>query len=137
MDLEFNGWSSFEAFAVDLDDPDVPDMREARDWENTWALRAGLEQQELYPGLNLRAGVHLDPTPSPPHTLSPSLPDANRLSLTAGAGYRLIRALALDVSYGRVFFAQAPAGETGPRGAYRASAHVFTMGLSWPAVPGK
>jgi long-chain fatty acid transport protein len=61
------------------------------------AVRVGGEYRVTDP-LALRLGFVYDPTPVPADTLSPLLPDSDRLFYTAGAGYKL-GAWTIDLAY--------------------------------------
>lgn len=89
LDAERLGWSVFEAFQIDFAHPETPDVDERRDWNDTWTWRLGYEHTGITPPLALRAGLAFDPTPSPIDTLSPTLPDSDRLMLTLGGGWKL------------------------------------------------
>ncbi|MBA2662110.1 MAG: outer membrane protein transport protein [Bradymonadaceae bacterium] len=131
LDLEYVTWSTFDEFAIDFDDEDVPDVKQPRNWRDTLSLRVGYEYGELFPGLSLRTGFAIDPTPSPSDTLSPSQPDSDRFVVTIGAGYKLGAGLTLDLSYGHLFFSGAqPTGEAF-EGRYESSANVVSAGLSF------
>jgi long-subunit fatty acid transport protein len=80
--------------------------------------------------LELRAGLGLDQTPIPSKTLSPAIPGADYLTLTAGAGYTW-RQFKLDVGYLAVFYKSR-----------RVNNNVLESGgdsnaLPFPGVPGK
>ena len=59
-----------------------------KEWKNVVALRVGAEYRVTDP-LALRAGFVYDPSPVPANTLSPELPDADRLNYMVGAGYKI------------------------------------------------
>ncbi len=132
VDLEYYHWSTFQELAIDFTDETMSDPEpEERAWVNTLAVRAGVEVAELAEGLSVRGGLCYDPTPAPTHTLSPSLPDGNRLMTTVGGTYMVGGGVAAHAAYGRVFFLGAKAeGEAFP-GEYHASANLVSLGLSY------
>ncbi len=86
-DLTYTTWSLLDALPLDFAD-DALDQSLPRAWVNTLSVRAGVELALTEP-LTLRVGAGWDPTPSPSTTLSPSLPDGDRVLGGAGVGYAL------------------------------------------------
>jgi long-chain fatty acid transport protein len=74
-----------KAITVDFEDPSLSQNLLKR-WHDTVNFHLGGEYR-WSPALALRLGAVYDPTPSPLDTLTPDLPDSNRLKITAGAGY--------------------------------------------------
>jgi long-chain fatty acid transport protein len=68
-----------------------------RDWEAAMTYRLGAEYQVLEM-LSLRAGVIYDETPVPDSTLDPTLPDADRMIGTVGAGMKF-GPMSADLAY--------------------------------------
>lgn len=85
--LDYNMWRSFTALELDFED-DALDRSLPRNWGDSFCARLGGEFR-VGEALMLRAGGGYDQTPSPSDTLSPSLPDGNRIFGTLGIGYRL------------------------------------------------
>lgn len=102
LDVEWFAWSRFEALVLDFEDPQVADVTQVRRWEDTVAIRAGWEHHLLSDQLALRAGLAWDPSPGPADTLAPSSPDADRVAVGLGAGWRFedTLGLRLDASLG-------------------------------------
>ncbi len=132
LDVEWTAWSTFETFAIDFADEATPDVDQPRRWEDTLAVRAGYEQRGLVDGLALRAGAAWDPTPSPSDTLSPTLPDQDRVLLTLGAGYEAGGGVTVDAAFGHVFLLGAEAeGPEALPGSYEGRAEVLTVGVTY------
>ena len=85
-DIEYTRWSSHTETVVAFTQPQTPTQTEIDQWHDTVAFRAGAEWTRER--LTLRGGGYFDPTPVPAEHLVPTSPDASRLGLTAGAGYR-------------------------------------------------
>jgi long-chain fatty acid transport protein len=98
-DLDWTFWSRFKTLVIDIEDntPLLPDAVRPQNWKDVVAFRTGAEYRVSDP-LALRVGFAYDPTPVPAETLSPLLPDADRLNYMVGAGYR-IGAVTVDLSY--------------------------------------
>jgi long-chain fatty acid transport protein len=103
-DADWTFWSSYQS--LDINRPTVnatvftgatpptittPVLRSTSDpkeWEDVCAVRVGAEYRVTDP-LALRVGFVYDPTPVPAKTLSPELPDADRLNYMLGVGYKI------------------------------------------------
>lgn len=99
-DVHYILWSSYDRYTVKVDfsDPFPDEENETvEDWKNSFALRTGLEFQ-INPSLALRTGILYDKTPQPKEAMDPALPDADRVGLTGGLGYKTGR-LAVDLAY--------------------------------------
>jgi long-chain fatty acid transport protein len=98
-DADWTFWSSFQTLDIDFRTNTglLPDVSRPERWENVVAVRVGGEYRVTDP-LALRLGFVYDPTPVPADTLSPLLPDSDRLFYTAGAGYK-VGAWTIDLAY--------------------------------------
>ncbi|MBI3180981.1 MAG: outer membrane protein transport protein [Myxococcales bacterium] len=124
-DAAYTAWSSLDALHIDFQESEELDQDLRRDWRDTVTVRLGAEL--ALEGLSLRAGAGYDPSPSPSDTVSPSLPDGNRLLFSAGAGYRMGN-LSGDLGYLLVLvLPRETTGDAFPA-RYRGTAHL--LGLS-------
>jgi len=117
FDVAWAGWSSFEKLAIDIQnetsvDPDGPgpapvtpvvaDILLREDWDNTMSFRVGTawapSERHVW-----RFGALYDQNPIPSDTIRPSIPDADRWSVTVGYGYRGKR-FEIDGYYMPLFF---------------------------------
>ncbi|MGZ8473819.1 MAG: OmpP1/FadL family transporter [Candidatus Deferrimicrobiaceae bacterium] len=89
-DLDWTFWSTFKTLAIDIRDNNglLPDAERPEDWKDKMAVNLGAEYRVTDP-LALRLGFRYDPTPVPANTMSPLLPDSDRLYYCAGAGYKV------------------------------------------------
>jgi long-chain fatty acid transport protein len=99
VDLDWTFWHTFKTLAIDIRDNNglLPDAVRPEDWDDVVGVNVGAEYRVTEP-LSLRLGFRWDPTPVPADTLSPLLPDADRLFYSAGAGYK-VRNWTFDLSY--------------------------------------
>jgi long-chain fatty acid transport protein len=101
------------------------------DWADTFSVRLGAEVRPPVTGLAVRAGLVYDRTPSPTDTMSPSLPDCDRIDASAGIGYRFAFGLGIDVAYMYVHFLErSSTGDAFP-GRYRSAAHLVGLSLGY------
>jgi len=98
-DLDWTFWHSFQSLAIDIQNntPLLPDATRPENWRDVMAFRAGAEYRVTDP-FAIRAGFAYDPTPVRAETMSPLLPDADRLNYMVGAGYKY-KSWTFDGSY--------------------------------------
>jgi long-chain fatty acid transport protein len=98
-DLDWTFWHSFKTLVVDIENnnPLLPDSVRPEHWKDVVAFRAGGEYRITDP-FAVRLGFAYDRSPIPAATMSPLLPDADRLFYSAGAGYKF-RNWTFDFSY--------------------------------------
>jgi long-chain fatty acid transport protein len=102
------------------------------DWQNVLNYRAGAEYQGLE-DMILRFGVAYDPTPAPDATLSPMLPDSDRMMGSMGMTYSMGN-YAVDLSYTFIQFLERTIDDTTDnplRGTYSTSAHIGGLNLRY------
>ena len=78
----------------------------------------------------LRAGILYDPTPSPQDTITPELPDANRINIALGAGYQW-RHFALDAGYQLVVITNATSTAPQFPGSYSGLANLLSLTVGY------
>lgn len=88
LEATLTTWSSLKAIVLEFADPSLKATLD-RQWQDTVTVRAAGEITVLPKKLLVRLGAGFDPSPSPGTTLSPSLPDASRVMISAGLGYVL------------------------------------------------
>jgi long-subunit fatty acid transport protein len=117
LDYVWEGWSVVDEIVVTPDitttatpptggDPiviDVPEIRIRKDWEDVHALRFGAEVEVMEP-VAVRAGYIYETNAIPERTASLDFANfGDRHVLTAGLGFRPIRAVEVNVAYAHVF----------------------------------
>jgi len=100
-----------------------------QNWKDASTIRFG-GSYKLTDSFEARAGFALEQTPIPASTLSPIIPGADYMSLTAGLGYKW-KSLNFDLGYMAVFYKTR-----------RVNNNVLETGgdpnaLPFPNVPGK
>jgi len=87
-DIHYILWSTYKSY--DIVATGVPGFGKetvTENWKDSVILRGGLQYQ-LTDKLALRAGILWDQTPQPAESADPNLPDANRVAITGGFGYK-------------------------------------------------
>ncbi|MFQ6037531.1 MAG: OmpP1/FadL family transporter [Candidatus Aminicenantales bacterium] len=146
-DFHYILWETYDKFTVDIDVPlpipgvEFEDKLVEENWENSWLIRGGFEVM-VTDSLALRGGAFYDKTPQPVETMDPILPDADRVGITAGLGYKSGN-FVLNVAYQfepfmertspnrRLEPYQLPGGINLGEGTYSTTAHLFGISLGY------
>jgi len=130
FDVNMVLWSTYDKLVLDFETRD--DQTLHRNNKNVATFRLGFEYALPVKGLKARLGFIFDMNPSPKDTLSPSLPDANRVDFGLGLGYEW-KWLKVDVGYLLVYFlpSEAIGGTEGPEGEYNTIAHLAALTLTF------
>lgn len=127
-DMNWQRWSDFPELFFDFQNdgfvPGTLDAPLAKDWEDTFAFRVGAEYG-FTQALTGRLGFVFDPTPSPENTLSPDLPDANRIAVAVGGGYKA-SGIKFDLGYQFVKLLETDTTYPNLPGTMDGSAHVIS-----------
>lgn len=91
-------WSAYQSLDFDFEASQINDTESPRNYEDSWVLKLGGEYQ-LNDHIALRAGGYYDFSPVQPGFMTPETPDANRIGLTVGIGYKPIANLQIDLSF--------------------------------------
>lgn len=134
LDADYTMWSAFDRFAVDFEREETSDVDQPRNWENAFSIKLGVEK-DLTDVATLRGGLLFDQRASPADTLSPSLPDSDRVGLSLGAG-KDFGPFAMDAAYMFILFLpRASEGSAFPA-QYTASAHLLALTFRLSTPPG-
>ena len=100
FDANYIGWKAFDtlAFTYKTTTADLQNTKLPRDYKNTFAFRLG-GQYKITERFTVRAGVALSLTPIKDGYVTPEIPDANKVNLTAGLGYKISNRFRVDASY--------------------------------------
>ncbi len=96
FDFHYVTWSRFDEYIVDF--KLFPDLVSEQNFDESYLLRGGF-QYSFSPKFDLRLGIIYDKTPQPKETADPLLPDADRVALTGGFGFKLSKNVVLDLAY--------------------------------------
>jgi long-chain fatty acid transport protein len=100
FDVNYVGWKAYDTLAFDYAEntASLIDTKSARAYENIFSFRLG-GQYLLSDRVALRLGTAYGITPVQNGYVTPETPDANRLSFTAGAGYKIGEHFEVDASF--------------------------------------
>ena len=137
-DFQYVGWSSYDKMEVTFDESGYVSTS-PRNYNNSWIARVGAEYA-MSDMFDLRGGLLYDTSPVDDEYVEPSLPDADRLGLNLGLGYKITKDISLDLSYMFLRFNERTienskvdytSGAAGFNGTYNSYAHLFGLNLSY------
>lgn len=130
--IEWTNWSRFESLRLDI--AGAPDVTIPANWSDGWFFALGGEYDHGE-RLTLRAGAayEVSPVESPQQRII-TVPDADRIWLSAGASYRWSETTTVDLAYTHIFFDDARFDRTSPagfvlEGETENAADIVTVGL--------
>jgi long-chain fatty acid transport protein len=127
FDADWTNWSTLQAININFADPTLA-QSQYKNWRARWNFHIGGEYA-INEQLRVRAGILIDPTPSPSYTLTPDLPDFNRVNIAVGAGYRWHQFQA-DLGYQlAILLSNTSTADFG--GTYSGTAQVVGLSLSY------
>jgi long-chain fatty acid transport protein len=131
-DFQFVGWSSYDTLKVDFTDPNFPDLASPRLYHDSYIIRFGSEYK-ISKQFELLAGIYFDKNPVKPEYLNPSLPDANRIGLSIGINYNILKNFGVSVSYLHIGASQVTVTNSTEyfNGTYNSTANIASLSLSF------
>jgi long-chain fatty acid transport protein len=129
FDAEYNGWQKVQELKITFEDPATPEVFLPKDWKYTWNYHLGAEY-EINPQWRARAGILYDPAPTPNDTITPDLPDFNRVNLAAGGGYRWSH-FSVDAAYQLVILTKNTSTSPLFPGTYNGISHIVGLSFGW------
>ena len=133
LDVNWVHWSKYKELAFDYDNnARIPDTKSPRNYHDAAALRLGVQNQATAK-LVLRAGVGYAFTPVSKGYVTPEVPDADRILLSAGLGYQASERLSIDLSflYENVKARSETNIETGLNGEFKTLAYIPGISFSY------
>lgn len=133
LDVNWVHWSKYKELAFDYDNnARIPDTKSPRNYHDATALRLGVQNQTTAK-LVLRAGIGYAFTPVSKGYVTPEVPDADRILLSAGLGYQASERLSIDLSflYENVKARSETNIETGLNGEFKTLAYIPGISFSY------
>lgn len=138
-DYQWTNWERFEKLAITFADARLGTRTLWEDYEATDGWRFGA-QFDVNPNISLRGGVLWHDGGAPDNTVTPLLPEGDRVEQTVGIGFRIGTRGRIDVAYqhitqqdrrGRVIEAPRGQGAAFNSGLYTGGANLFGASLVW------
>jgi long-chain fatty acid transport protein len=137
-DFQYVGWSSYDKMEITFTEQDYVSTA-IRDYGDAWIARLGAEYS-LNDKFDIRGGLLYDSNPVKDEWVEPSLPDADRIGLNIGFGYKITDNISLDLAYMFLRFTERTiensnvdytSGTAPFNGTYNSSAHLLGLNLSY------
>jgi len=138
-DFQYIGWASYDRLVFTFKSMGSSSTT-VRDYKNTFIGRVGGEYKAS-DALALRAGVLYDKNPVKDEYVDASLPDADRIGLTLGFGYKITKNIAVDLGYMFLSFSdrtvttstvvENPLTGTKMNGTYKSSANLVSFSVAY------
>jgi long-chain fatty acid transport protein len=126
FDADYFAWQLFHDLTVTFPNDPSLNTTNLKNWHHGWQYHFGGEY-DVTNTFAVRAGVMIDPTPSPDETLGPDVPDSDRINLCAGVGYHA-NGFTADLGGEYIIFKDKPSTLPELPGTY--GGHVGVIGLS-------
>lgn len=99
LDVNYAGWKAYDTLSFDYEQntSSLQDTKSPREYKNSFAFRLG-GQYKITDNFMARVGLSYGLTPVQNGYVSPETPDANRISYTAGLGYKVNDSFGANVS---------------------------------------
>lgn len=134
FDVNLAEWQLMDTVFVDYGENTLRLQDEAleKNFQNSLGFRLGGEYI-AHERMRVRGGLWYEVSPVQENYVSPELPDANRIGLTAGAGFVLFRQFSIDVAYQYIFTGERTAyfKEAAFGGTYQSSISTVALGLTY------
>lgn len=112
-DVTWTNWSVLDQVRIEYANPAQATTVLDFDWHDTVRVSVGASWR-MNSRTTLHAGLAYDPSPVPDSTRTPRIPGNDRWWLTCGVGYRVSRAVHVDLSYAHIFIEDGPIDRTAP-----------------------
>jgi long-chain fatty acid transport protein len=134
LEINYVGWSAYDSLVIDFENNTerLSDIRSPRMYKNSFIARIGA-QYKINTKADVRAGVYYDQSPVMRGYLTPETPDSDKIGITFGCSYKLIKNLSTDFA---ILYIQGKRREdtnieTQFSGIYKSVAVAPVIGLSW------
>lgn len=133
LDVNWVHWNKYKELAFDYDNnARIEDTKSPRNYHDAATFRLGIENQTTA-AIALRAGIGYALTPVGKGYVTPEVPDANRLLLSAGIGFKPTERFGVDFSflYENLVSRTEANIETGLNGTFKTVAYIPGLALSY------
>jgi long-chain fatty acid transport protein len=133
LDVNWVAWNKYKQLAFDYDNNDrIEDTHSPRNYKDAGAIRLGVQHQ-YNEQFTVRAGAGYAITPVKDGYVTPEVPDANRVILSAGFGYQPTEKFSVDFSflYENVKSRTQTNIETGLAGDFKTAVYIPGISVSY------
>ncbi len=129
IDFHYTNWQDFPQLAINFENPALNNPLQ-KNWTDQVSFHLGAEY-DITHSVSARLGFVYDPTPSPAQTLTPDLPDANRVKICAGVSWKHDSGFSVDFGYQFVALLAQNSLAPGFNGTYAGSAQVIGLNVGF------
>ncbi len=129
LDANLVMWSSFKKLEIAFENQALTNPL-PKNWTNQVSVHLGGEYRPVE-AFAVRLGAIYDPTGTPQDTLTPDLPDATRIRVSAGAGWKSTFGLYADLAYQLILLLPQRSTAAGMAGTYSGTAHVVALNVGF------
>src|SRR5581483_10420429 len=133
-DVTYVNWSQFHDLTINFSKNADLTVPQNKLWWDTASFQLGGEF-DVTQSIQARLGFMIDPTPSPSTTLTPDLPDATRINIGAGIGWRHSSGFKVDFGFQFIALLSQSSSALGFPGTYSGTAEVLSLSLGWKSKP--
>lgn len=132
VQLDYNIWSVFDSVNIEYPDYSNLNERTGRESNNCITARVG-GQYSFTESFDIRIGAAYDQTPVPENYINPELPDADKILLAFGVGYKFNDKLSGDFTFGLENYFQRKGQfiDKNFSGSYKSNITIFGLGLNY------
>ncbi|MEP7168489.1 MAG: outer membrane protein transport protein [Bacteroidota bacterium] len=132
IQLDYTTWSSFDSLNFIFPENEAIDIRTGRNSKSSVCGRVG-GQYQFTENVDVRIGAAYDLASVPQDHLSPDLPEADKILLSAGAGYKINKMLSADIAFGmeNYFERKGVFSDANLNGSYKSNSIIIGLGLNY------
>jgi long-chain fatty acid transport protein len=134
VDVQWYGWAKFHSIDIHFPNDAMLSSSAPKNWHNTVNVHVGGELA-IDDSWRIRAGVLYDPTPSPGSTLTPDVPDSDRLNLAVGGSYYHSSGLHVDLGYQLLFVFEKKSTAPQLPGNYSGIVNIIGVSVGYRSPP--
>jgi long-chain fatty acid transport protein len=135
-DVTWYGWAKFRSIDLIFPNDATGSLRSSqpKNWTNTVNVRVGGEAA-VDDSWRVRAGILYDPSPSPADTLTPDIPDSDRINIAVGGSYLHPSGFRMDLGYQFLLFMKRTSTFRPFPGDYSGIANVIGISVGYRTPP--
>lgn len=132
LDVVYFGWSHVQSIdlAFPTDASGTLSQSQPKNWSGTVQVHLGTEYA-FDDTWRIRGGVMYDPSPSPQSTLTPDVPDSDRVNIAFGGSWRHKTGIYVDLAYEGVILLGATSTAPQFPGTYSGSASIVALAVGY------
>jgi long-chain fatty acid transport protein len=132
LDVVYYGWSHIQS--IDLAFPNdasgTLSQSQPKNWSSTVQVHLGTEYA-FDDTWRIRGGAMYDPSPSPQNTITPDIPDSDRVNIAFGGSYHHKSGVFVDLAYEAVILLGSTSTSPQLPGTYSGSANIVALAVGY------